>query len=187
MSNLNYAVFDSLSINNDDIIRNVSTKYTNQLDDEADKHAEMVVNNILDNELSLTMDSTYSKDAEMMEAMNEELLEEFKKDLDKWLELDSQLKKLASATKDRKEKKNILNEKIISFMSKYKLEDIALNKNKCMIRYTNTYKKKTLSQKVIKERLNELFDGETETLDKINKIFEDRETVERNSIRKLKL
>tara|TARA_Y100000361_G_C11016804_1_gene267324 strand:+ start:71 stop:568 length:498 start_codon:yes stop_codon:yes gene_type:complete len=139
-----------------------------------------MINNIMDNEIAI--DNT-SK--EMTESMNEALLEEFKDNVKQWLELDNQLKRLAAASKERRKKKTDINLKILEFMGKFNIED--LNTKDGIIRYRKTYVKEPLSQKTIKTKLEELFKDDQENFDKIEKIFTDREKVEKTSLRRLKL
>ncbi len=139
-----------------------------------------MINNIMDNEIAI--DNT-SK--EMTESMNEVLLEEFKDNVKQWLELDNQLKRLAAASKERRKKKTDINLKILEFMGKFNIED--LNTKDGIIRYRKTYVKEPLSQKTIKTKLEELFKDDQENFDKIEKIFTDREKVEKTSLRRLKL
>ncbi len=139
-----------------------------------------MINNIMDNEIAI--DNTSKQ---MTESMNEALLEEFKDNVKQWLELDNQLKRLAAASKERRKKKTDINLKILEFMGKFNIED--LNTKDGIIRYRKTYVKEPLSQKTIKTKLEELFKDDQENFDKIEKIFTDREKVEKTSLRRLKL
>lgn len=151
----------------------------NLTNDNSLEHHNMI-NNIVDNEIAI--DST-SK--EMTESMNEALLEEFKSNVKQWLELDNQLKRLAAASKERRKKKDEINRSILEFMSKFNIED--LNTKDGIIRYRKTFVKEPLSQKTIKNKLEELFKDDKENFEKIEKIFTDREKIEKMSLRRLKL
>ena len=151
----------------------------NLTNDNSLEHHNMI-NNIVDNEIAI--DST-SK--EMTESMNEALLEEFKSNVKQWLELDNQLKRLAAASKERRKKKDEINRSILEFMSKFNIED--LNTKDGIIRYRKTFVKEPLSQKTIKNKLEELFKDDQENFEKIEKIFTDREKIEKMSLRRLKL
>ena len=78
-----------------------------------------------------------------------------------------------------------MNEKILDFMARYNIED--LNTKEGIIRYKKTYVKEPLTQKLIKEKLNELFKDSDSNLEKINEIFNNRGKVEKTSLRRLKL
>jgi hypothetical protein len=139
-----------------------------------------MINNIVDNEIAID-----SSSKEMTESMNEALLEEFKNNVKQWLELDNQLKRLAAASKERRKKKDEINLSILEFMSKFNIED--LNTKDGIIRYRKTFVKEPLSQKTIKNKLEELFKDDQENFEKIEKIFTDREKIEKMSLRRLKL
>jgi predicted nucleic acid-binding Zn-ribbon protein len=116
----------------------------------------------------------------MNEAINEEVLEEFKKKVQIWLKLDNDVKRLNDALKERRKKKNKLNEEIMEFMDKYHFDD--LNTDKGIIKYKKSSVKTPLSQKIIKEKLNELFENDDNTKEKINDIFDNREKIEKNKL-----
>lgn len=157
----------------DDLIRNYAE--ANQLNNNPQRDlAESIMNN------DIAVDET-----RMTESMNELMLEEFKKNVQNWMTYDNQMKRLAAASKQLKQKKNELNEKILDFMSKYNIED--LNTKEGVIRYKKTFIKQPLTQKLIKERLNDMFKDNETDLERINEIFNNREKVEKTSLRRLKL
>ena len=134
--------------------------------------------NILNNDVAI-------EENQMTESMNELMLEEFKKNVQDWMTLDNQLKRLAAAAKGVRTKKKNLNEKILDFMARYNIED--LNTKEGVIRYKKTFVKESLTQKIIKDKLNEIFKDSQENLDKVNDIFTNRGKVEKTSLRRLKL
>ena len=157
----------------EDLIRNYAE--ANQLNNNPQRDfAESIMNN------DIALDET-----RMTESMNELMLEEFKKNVQNWMTYDNQMKRLAAASKQLKQKKNELNEKILDFMSKYNIED--LNTKEGVIRYKKTFIKQPLTQKLIKERLNDMFKDNETDLERINEIFNNREKVEKTSLRRLKL
>lgn len=151
----------------------------NLTEDNLDTHNAMV-SNIINNDIAL--DSTESV---MSESINEALLQEFKDNVKRWLELDNQLKRLAAAAKERRNKKNEINKQILEFMSKFNIED--LNTKEGIIRYKKSYVKEPLSQKTIKSKLEELFKDQPDIVERIDKIFTDRGKVEKLSLRRLKI
>lgn len=151
----------------------------NLTEDNLETHNAMV-SNIINNDIAL--DSTESV---MSESINEALLQEFKDNVKRWLELDNQLKRLAAASKERRKKKNEINNKILEFMSKFNIED--LNTKEGIIRYKKSYVKEPLSQKTIKTKLEELFKDQPDIFERIDKIFTDRGKVEKLSLRRLKI
>ncbi len=137
-----------------------------------------LVENIMNNDVAID-------ETQMTESMNELMLEEFKKNVQSWILIDNQMKRLAAASKQLKVKKKDMNEKILDFMARYNIED--LNTKEGIIRYKKTYVKEPLTQKLIKEKLNELFKDSDSNLEKINEIFNNRGKVEKTSLRRLKL
>jgi hypothetical protein len=163
---------------NDDLIRNYAT--LNDLSNQNQNMDNSLVDNIMNNDIALDNTNT-----DLVETMNEALLEEFKDNVQAWMDLDNQLKRLEAASKQRKTKKKELNEKILDFMAKYNIED--LNTKQGVIRYKKVFVKEPLSQKIIKEKLSDLFRDDQTNYDKIEKIFTDRGKVEKQSLRRLKL
>ena len=161
---------------NDDLIRNYAT--LNDLSNQNQDNS--LVDNIMNNDIALDNTNT-----DLVETMNEALLEEFKDNVQAWMDLDNQLKRLEAASKQRKTKKKELNEKILDFMAKYNIED--LNTKQGVIRYKKVFVKEPLSQKIIKERLSDLFKDDQTNYEKIEKIFTDRGKVEKQSLRRVKL
>ena len=152
----------------------------NNLNENNELQHHAMINNIVDNDIAI--DNTSQA---MTESMNEALLEEFKSHVKDWLELDNQLKRLAAAAKERRKKKNDINLKILEFMGRFNIED--LNTKEGIIRYRKTYVKEPLSQKTIKTKLEELFKDDLDTFEKVQKIFTEREKIEKASLRRLKL
>mgnify|MGYP001258680633 FL=1 len=124
-------------------------------------------------------------ETQMTESMNEIMLEEFKKNVQNWMTFDNQMKRLAAASKQLKIKKKELNEKILDFMARYNIED--LNTKEGIIRYKKTFVKEPLTQKLIKEKLKDIFKDNETDLEKVNEIFNNRGKVEKTSLRRLKL
>lgn len=137
-----------------------------------------MVENIMNNDIAVD-------ETQMTESMNELMLEEFKKNVQTWMNYDNQMKRLAAASKLLKTKKKEINEKILDFMARYNIED--LNTKEGIIRYKKTYVKEPLTQKMIKDKLNELFKNNENDLNRVNEIFNNRQKVEKTSLRRLKL
>ena len=137
-----------------------------------------MVDNIMNNDIAVD-------ETQMTESMNELMLEEFKKNVQTWMNYDNQMKRLAAASKLLKTKKKEINEKILDFMARYNIED--LNTKEGIIRYKKTFVKEPLTQKMIKDKLNELFKNNENDLNRVNEIFNNRQKVEKTSLRRLKL
>lgn len=145
-----------------------------------------IVQNILSNDVALIGgNNSTSIEDEMNNSLNEHLLEEFKKNVKNWLKLDNDIKRVQLALKGLKEKKNLINEEILNFMKKFNIED--LNTKDGVIRYKTTYIKEPLSQKTIKNKLQEMFENQPEIYEKIEGIFTNRGKIEKNSLKRVNL
>jgi|TARA_B110000977_G_C10880647_1_gene417355 hypothetical protein len=134
--------------------------------------------NILQNDVAID-------ETQLTDSMNELMLEEFKKNVQTWMTQDNQLKRLATASKGLKNKNKQLYDKILDFMARHNIED--LNTKEGVIRYKKTFVKESLTQKMIKEKLNDIFKDNEDNLVKVNEIFNNREKIEKTSLRRLKL
>jgi len=152
----------------------------NHLNENNDMKHHAMISNIIDNDIAI--DSTSQA---MTESMNEALLEEFKSHVKDWLELDNQLKRLAAACKERRKKKEDINLKILEFMGRFNIED--LNTKEGVIRYKKSYVKGPLSQKIIKNKLEELFKNDQDTFEKVQKIFTERGKVEKTTLKRINI
>jgi hypothetical protein len=157
----------------DNLIRNYAE--ANNLDN--NPHTNFA-QTILENEVAID-------ENQLTESMNEMMLEEFKENVKSWTLADNQVKRLNAASKQLKTKKKELNEKILDFMARFNIED--LNTKEGIIRYKKTFVKEPLTQKMIKEKLNEMFKDSDTHLEKINEIFTNRNKVEKTSLRRLKI
>lgn len=162
-------------MNAENLIKNYATS-NNLVNDNTNN--ENVVSNIIDNDIAV--DST-----DMTESMNEVLLDEFKKDVQDWMNIDNQMKRLEVALKERRRKKKDLNLKILDFMGRFNIED--LNTKEGIIRYKKTYVKEPLSQKIIKEKLLDIFKNDKENSERVEKIFTNREKIEKTSLRRINI
>ena len=160
-------------MNTDNLIKNFANN--NNLNDNLNDN---IVSNIIDNDVAV--DST-----DMTESMNEVLLDEFKKDVQDWMSLDNQMKRLEVAVKERRKKKKDLNLKILDFMDRFNIED--LNTKEGVIRYKKSFVKEPLSQKKIKDKLMDMFKDDNAISEKVEKIFTDRGKVEKTTLRRINI
>ena len=114
--------------------------------------------------------------------LEEITLEDFKNYVKKWIEIDSYIKKASDVIKDKKKIRNKLAEVITKFMCKYNIED--LNTREGRIRCKTTYVKPPVTQKQIKEKIQDLI---PERKDIVKQIYEERPRTERMSLRRLKI
>ena len=131
-----------------------------------------LINNIVNNDRAI-------------ESIDNALLDEFKNQVRMWWQYDTDIKRLQVAIRERRTAQNHITEKVLDFMKRHNIED--LNTKEGVLRYRTAVVKAPLSQKSIKTRLSEFFERDPNAMNYIKKIFEDREKVEKVSLRRLKL
>jgi hypothetical protein len=110
-------------------------------------------------------------------------LDEFKNYVKKWLEYDNFIKKAQALIKEKKKSRDMLSTVITKFMCKYDIED--LNTKEGRIRCKTLMVKEPVSQKMIKEKIVNFFGNDGNTV--LTKIYEDRQKIEKTSLRRLKI
>ena len=113
-------------------------------------------------------------------------LDEFKEHVKKYMEIDNWLKKAQDVIKEKKRQKNTLSEVITRFMIRYDIDDLnsKFGKISCKVKQV----KQQVSQKDIKLKINEHFkDNQQECKQLMHTLFEDRPTVEKTSLRRIKI
>jgi hypothetical protein len=112
-------------------------------------------------------------------------LENFKQQVRTWVELDSSMKKLQAAIKERRSYKKMLTDKILAFMDRYNIED--LNTKEGRLRYNVVYVKPALSQKDIKSKLEQYFASDAVTgQNVVSAVFETSERLAKVNLKRLK-
>ena len=113
-------------------------------------------------------------------------MEEFKMFVKKWFELDNYIKKAQEIIREKRVQKSKLSEVIMKFMCKYNIED--LNTKEGRIRCKATYVKAPVNKQVVQQKIADYFvNDEERKKDIIQKIFEEREKLERTTLRRLKI
>ena len=113
-------------------------------------------------------------------------LEEFKNYVKKWLEMDNFVKRAKEAIREKKKIQDKLTQVITKFMCKYNIED--LNTKEGRIRCKTLVVKAPVSQKVIKQKMTDYFkDNDYEKDNFFRKVYEEREKVEKVSLRRLRI
>lgn len=113
-------------------------------------------------------------------------IEDFSNLVKKWIELDNWIKKSQEIAKQKRKQKDKLSEVITHYMTRYNIEDLNTSEGKirCKVRYV----KSGVNQKVVKEKIAELLkDDEEQCNTLITKIFNEREKVEKVSLRRIKI
>jgi hypothetical protein len=113
-------------------------------------------------------------------------IEDFTTLVQKWIEIDNWLKKSQEIMKEKRKQKDKLKQVITHYMSKYNIED--LNTSEGKIRCKVQYVKSGVNQKVVKNKIVEFMqDNEEQCNALITKIFNEREKVEKMSLRRIKI
>lgn len=113
-------------------------------------------------------------------------IDDFTNLVQKWIELDNWIKKSQEIAKQKRKQKDKLGEVITHYMTKFNIEDLNTSEGKirCKVRYV----KSGVNQKVVKEKITELLKDNEETCNTlITKIFDEREKVEKVSLRRIKI
>lgn len=113
----------------------------------------------------------------------EQELEEFKSYVKNYIDIDNDVKKLKGAIKERNNVKKEISNYIMSFMSKFNIED--LNTKHGKIRYHITRVRRPLNEKAIKNKLIENFDSKLTPEDLADKIFGEKTTVEKHVLKRI--
>lgn len=111
---------------------------------------------------------------------------DFKNLIKKWMEYDNFIKKARALIKEKRKSQNKLSEIITKFMHRHNIEDI--NTKDGRIRCKTTIIKAPVNQKIVKQRISDYFkENEHQKNDILHKIYEDREEVQKVSLRRLKI
>lgn len=113
-------------------------------------------------------------------------LEEFKGLVKQWIDCDNFIRRARELTREKRKLRDELNTTITRFMLQYNIED--LNTKEGRIRCKARTVKAPLSTKTVKGRLDEYFKNDDHKReDVLHKVFEERETVQRVALRRLKI
>lgn len=113
-------------------------------------------------------------------------IDDFTNLVQKWIELDNWIKKSQEIAKQKRKQKDKLGEVITHYMTKFNIEDLNTSEGKirCKVRYV----KSGVNQKVVKEKITEFLKDNEETCNTlITKIFDEREKIEKVSLRRIKI
>ena len=111
-------------------------------------------------------------------------MDDFKMLVKKWFELDNYIKRAQDVIKEKRNEKNQISQVIMSFMCKYNIED--LNTKEGRIRCKSMQVKTPINKEFIKQQLtNYVADAKRDEV--IQKIYEEREKVEKTTLRRLRI
>ena len=111
-------------------------------------------------------------------------LDDFKLLVNVWLEHDLAIEKLQVAIRERNKAKAALMPRILTFMSRYNIED--LNTKQGVLRYKVTQVKVPISQAEIKTRIAENIAKGVRSADEFNQnVFDNRQVIEKHSLKRV--
>jgi len=147
------------------------------------------INNIQDNasECGSSVYGGRKLEQALIDVPDNTSLEEFKHHVKMWMELDNQVKKMNMLVREKKTVQKALTEKILSFMSRYNIED--LNTKEGKLRYKVSYSKPQVKKVDMKDKILNYFEHDKELGSKVvEAVFmeEDKAKVEKVSLRRLK-
>ena len=99
---------------------------------------------------------TGDEEEEEIVVINEIELRDFKDKVKVWMSIDDDIKMLKEAIKERQTKKKELGEEVLKFMAAHNIENLNTKKGD-KLKYSVSNRKKTVSNKVVKERFNSVF------------------------------
>ena len=102
----------------------------------------------------------------------------FESEIQQWVSLDNQLKKINETTKDLRQKKNILETSIIEKANTSNLQNATVKISDGRLRFVNTKTPEPLTFKYLEKSLTEIIKNEEQVKQIINYIKEKRETKE---------
>ena len=138
---------------------------------------------------SWRMEHASQNSAELIEAPSGMSLDEFKRHVRLWMDMDNEIKATLATVKEKKKVQGVLTEKILAFMTRYNIED--LNTRDGKLRYRVSRVKPSVRQKQIKERLQDCFKDNPDMAAKVlSEVFKEEgqedNVVERPTLRRLK-
>ena len=108
---------------------------------------------------------------------------EFKEDVQLWLKLDDDIKKLNEAMKERKNKKNEITPKLLDFMENHNIND--LNTNDGNLKFQKSLRSKPLSKKYLINRLGDFYKSIEKSEKIVNFIYNNREKTEISNLKRV--
>ena len=116
----------------------------------------------------------------------DESVNEFKKYVAAWIELDNIISRMTQTLKEKRDLKQKVSKKIMGFMKINNVEDV--NTKDMKLRYKVVTAKAPLSRKEIKERLMSQYKNDEAAGKKItDAVFEQKATVEKPTLRRLRI
>ena len=124
------------------------------------------------------------EEEEEVVVINEIELKDFKAKVKIWMGIDDEIKMLQEAIKERRAKKKELGDEVLQFMGVHNIENLNTKKGD-KLKYSVSKRKKALSNKVVKERFNNVFQNNNNFEKYKEYIFGGQEEVESVNLRRL--
>jgi hypothetical protein len=117
---------------------------------------------------------------------DDDMLESFKTDVRTWLEVDTSIRTLQASIRDRRQAKRELSNRIMSFMSRYNIEDLS-TRDGCL-RFHVTYARMPLSHQAIRSRIESYYAADAEAAQELSgAVFGNRDRAERTVLRRMQM
>jgi hypothetical protein len=144
-----------------------------------------IMNNYLTQQMLESEETSGSSGGEIqaVDVPTPEELEDFRTYVKAWVEIDNAIRKLQAVVRERNQAKQQVSNRILAFMMKFNVED--LNTKECKLRYSVRQVKAPLSQSMIKTKLIELYDPTLSADELSSKIFDNRGTTEKHTLRRI--
>lgn len=111
-------------------------------------------------------------------------LDAFKADVRTWLETDNSIRLLQASLRERRDAKRALTERILSFMSRYNIEDLSTRDGR--LRFQVSYVRAPLSQQAIRARITDFFATDAIAAQELSSaVFGNRERNQRTWLRRV--
>jgi len=112
-------------------------------------------------------------------------LEAFKADVRTWLEVDTSIRQLHDAMRERREAKRSLTSRILLFMAEHNIEDLSTRSGR--LRAQVAYVRAPLSHQVIRDRIDSFYASDSAVAQQLSGVLlGNRERCERTSLRRVR-
>jgi hypothetical protein len=111
-------------------------------------------------------------------------LDAFKADVRTWIEVDTSIRKLSEALRERREAKRALTRRVLAFMAEHNIEDLTTRSGR--LRAQVTYVRTPISQQVIRSRIDHLYSSDADAASHLTQLLlGNRERLERTSLKRV--
>jgi hypothetical protein len=147
-----------------------------------DNIKSQLINSYLAHQLNADQPSNSSTALQTIDVPNSDELARFKENVRFYIEIDDNIKKLKAQIAEHNAAKTLLSNHILQFMCKFSIDDINVNNSK--LKYRVSTVKSPLTQNTIKSKFIENYDNSLSAEEMAKKIFEERKTTEKHTLRR---